>query len=97
MGLNFEIRYHELVMREDIPRLPSSWRIRIKMAIETRLTLFPELYGKALRRSLHGYYKLRVGDYRVIFKIEKQTTIKIIIIGHRSKVYKEVEKKIGLA
>jgi len=95
MGLNFKIQYHELVVREDIPRLSSSWRVRIKKAIETRLILFPELYGKPLRRSLHGYHKLRVSDYRVIFKIEKQTTVKIIIIGHRSKVYEQMEKRIG--
>ncbi len=90
---NFEIRYHEIVPREDIPRLSSSWRIRIKTAIETRLSLFPELYGKPLRRSLKGYRKLRVGDYRVIFKMEKRL-VKIVIIGHRSTIYKEIEKRV---
>jgi len=44
----------------------------------------PELYGKPLRRSLKGYRKLRVGDYRVIFRIEKHF-IKIFVIQHRSK------------
>ena len=91
--MSFAIRYHELVVRDDIPRLPKTMRLRIKRAIEQRLMSEPELYGKPLRRSLHGYRKLRVGDYRVIFKIEK-TTVKILIIDHRSVVYENIWKRV---
>lgn len=93
MGVNFEIRYHEAVVKEDIPRLSSEWKKRIKTAIEARLSSLPDLYGKPLRRSLKGYRKLRVGDYRVIFRIEGET-VKIFIIGHRSVVYKNVEGRL---
>lgn len=35
-------------------------------------------------------YKLRIGNYRVIADIDKNTeTIKVILIGHRKNVYKE--------
>ncbi|MEK7615924.1 MAG: type II toxin-antitoxin system RelE/ParE family toxin [Patescibacteria group bacterium] len=91
--MSFTIRYHELVVRNDIPELPKRMRDRIKQAIETRLTTEPELYGKPLRRSLHGYRKLRVGDHRVIFKIEKRV-VKILIIQHRSVIYQNVWKRI---
>jgi mRNA interferase RelE/StbE len=93
MGVIFKIRYHEAVAGEDIPRLSSEWKKRIKTAIEARLSSFPDLYGKPLRRSLKGYRKLRVGDYRVIFRIEEQT-VKIFIIEHRSAVYRNAEGRL---
>lgn len=89
----FEITYHEQVVKKDIPKLSSFWRAKIKKAIETKLITKPELYGKPLRRSLKNYYKLRVGDYRVIFRIEGQQ-IRVLIIQHRSVVYSKVDKRI---
>jgi len=88
----FEIVYHPLVVRNDIPKLSSEWKEKVRIAIEKRLMTRPELYGKPLRRSLKGYRKLRVGDYRVIFKIEKNT-VRVLIIQHRSVVYDEAEKR----
>ena len=36
----------------------------------------------------HPFFKLRIGDYRVILDIKSSDeTIKIILVGHRSKVY----------
>jgi mRNA interferase RelE/StbE len=93
MALNFSILYHELVVEKDIPGLPSAWREKIKRTVESRLTTQPEVYGKPLRRSLKGYRKLRVGDYRVIFKIEGRT-VKILVIQHRSVVYRMIQKRI---
>ncbi len=91
--MSFTIKYHELVVKNDIPRLSALMRKRIRRAIEERLMTQPELYGKPLRRSLHGYRKLRVGDYRVIFKIEK-TAVKVLMIEHRSVVYQNIWKRI---
>lgn len=71
MEISFSIIYHYLVVRSDIPRLSVLWRRKVQSAIEEKLTTNPDLYGKPLRRSLAGYRKLRVGDYRVIFRIEE--------------------------
>lgn len=84
--MNFEVRYHELVLKEDIPKLPRNIKESIKRAIAEKLMIAPEHFGKPLRRSLKGYRKLRVGDYRVIFRIERKM-VKIFIIQHRSVVY----------
>jgi len=89
----FNIIYHHLVVSHDIPKLSREWEENISCAVEKKLTTFPDLYSKPLRRALKGYRKLRVGDYRIIFKIEKKT-VKIIMIQHRSKVYNESEKRI---
>jgi len=91
--MSFEIHYHETVTPEDIPRLSASTKVRLKAAIEQKLIAHPETYGRPLRKSLKSYRKLRVGDYRVIFRIENQT-VKIFLIQHRSVVYKHAEKRL---
>lgn len=89
----FNVVYHHLVVRDDIPKLSHAWKEKVRRAIEERLTTRPDLYGKPLRRSLKGYRKLRVGDYRVIFRIEK-STVKVLIIQHRSVVYTQAKKQV---
>ncbi|MEM8781027.1 MAG: type II toxin-antitoxin system RelE/ParE family toxin [Cyanobacteria bacterium P01_G01_bin.49] len=43
---------------------------------------------KPLKGSYSGYYRYRVGDYRVVYSIEDDlVAVNIIIIAHRSKVY----------
>lgn len=91
--MNFEIIYHDLVSKNDIPSLPKTTRARIKNAIGKKLTTEPDKYGKPLRRSLKGYRKLRVGDYRIIFRIEEKR-VKIFLIQHRSVVYDKAEARI---
>ncbi|WP_230400971.1 type II toxin-antitoxin system RelE/ParE family toxin [Microcystis aeruginosa] len=39
-----------------------------------------------LTREWSGFYKLRVGDYRVIYEFDRESRI-IIRVGHRSEVY----------
>ncbi len=46
----------------------------------------PQEFGEPLRRTLKGYWKLRVGDYRVIYKVIGITVL-ILRIGHRREVY----------
>ena len=89
----FQIVYHFLVVRDDIPNLPNEWKKKIQRAIEERPATHPDLYGKPLRRSLRGYRKLRVGDYRVIFRIGKES-VKILVIQHRSVVYDSAERRV---
>ena len=65
----------------------------IKRAIEERLTKSPEIYGKPLQRTLKGYWKLRVGEYRVVFK-PVGNEIRIFAIIHPKNVYKEIGKRL---
>lgn len=60
----------------------------ILKSIEKKLTSNPYEFGKPLQYSLKTYYRLRVGDYRVIYKIfEKEVIVLIIEIGHRREIY----------
>ena len=48
-----------------------------------------EINHKPLTGHLKGAYKLRVGDYRVVYEIKSTSSILIIrLIGHRSEIYK---------
>lgn len=91
--MNYSITYHPLVVSKDIPKLGSAKRHRIKKAIEEKLTKRPEVFGIPLRYSLKGSRKLRVGDYRIIFRIQKKE-IYILIIQHRSAVYQDLYKRM---
>lgn len=82
----FQLRYHPDVSRIDLPFINKDMQRRIQKAIEQRLLTQPFQYGEPLRRSLKGYRKLRVGDYRVIYEVFR-TEIRIYTIGHRKEVY----------
>lgn len=85
--MTYEVEYLETVVREDIPKLSKTARQRIRRAIEEKLTTRPVEFGKPLRYSLKGARRLRIGDYRVIFRIELPRTVVILKIGHRREVY----------
>ena len=91
--MEFEIRYHPDVKNVDLPLIDAQIQKRIKRAIETRLMTEPHQYGKPLQKTLKGYWKLRVGDYRIVFKI---IGYEIYILGiiHRKKVYEKIGKRI---
>ena len=43
--------------------------------------------GVPLKGEFKGLYKLRIGDYRVIYAKTGRETVVVLRIGHRSKVY----------
>jgi mRNA interferase RelE/StbE len=90
---NYSIRYHRFVP-DDLARLDAFWHDEVLAAIESKLFIQPELFGKPMRQSLKGCRKLRIGDYRVVFRIEKRT-VQILAIVHRSTKYKGVEKRLS--
>ncbi|MBU4509803.1 type II toxin-antitoxin system mRNA interferase toxin, RelE/StbE family [bacterium] len=83
-----KINYHPRVKSDDIPRLSSNIAVRIENAIRRRLMVNPIKYGFYLRGTLNGYRKLRVGDWRVIYRVVDDKEIRILAIGNRKDVYK---------
>ncbi len=82
----YTLLYHPLIATDDIPAIPRNVQRRLAQAIEARLTTAPERYGAPLRASLKGYWKLRVGDYRVVYKIVREE-VWVLAILHRKRVY----------
>ena len=88
--MKYQIEYSTLVNAKELRHIPHADLLRIKKAIEAKLGTQPDLFGKPLRRSLKGHWSLRVGEYRVIYRIEK-AIVKIFVIAHRSVVYEELK------
>jgi mRNA interferase RelE/StbE len=85
--LTYRIEYLESVIREDIPPLSKSVKEQVRRAIERKLTSHPIEFGKPLRYSFKGARRLRVGDWRIIYRIEPPDVVLIVKIGHRKEVY----------
>jgi mRNA interferase RelE/StbE len=91
--VEFTVRYHPEVKKIDLPMINVKMRERIRRAIESRLMTAPQEYGLPLRKNLGGFWKLRVGDYRVVFKVEGEM-VSILAIRHRRSVYEDVTGRI---
>ncbi len=89
----FSLSYHPDVKTVDLSFIDKKSQNRIKKAIETRLVIAPHQYGEPLRKTLKGFWKLRVGDYRIVYKIV-ENEVWILGIIHRKKVYEEIERRI---
>jgi mRNA interferase RelE/StbE len=49
----------------------------------------PRLLGKALAGELQGLIRFRVGDFRLICRLEDQVlTILVLEVGHRREIYR---------
>ena len=92
-SMSFNLIYHADVKRVDLPKINMKDRSMIKRAIEERLATRPEVFGKPLQRTLKGYWRLRVGEYRVVFRIA-ENDILVLGIVHRKEVYQRVKKRI---
>lgn len=87
---NFQIEYLDNVVEEDIPSLPKTIRERIRYAIETRLAVDPVGLGKPLRYSFVGHRRIRVGDYRIVYRLDmKKHVVLIVLIKHRKDIYED--------
>jgi mRNA interferase RelE/StbE len=91
--MEYNLIYHPDVKKVDLPKIDAKNKAMIKRTIEERLTTSPEVYGKPLRRSLKGYWKLRVGNFRIVFKIAG-SDLRILAIIDRKAVYQKSEKRI---
>lgn len=90
----YALFYHADVKEEDLPGIPRNMQERIRSAIEERLLADPGKYGEPLKRGLQGYRKLRVGGYRVVYKVDKEKIL-ILKIGHRKEVYRQAHLRIA--
>ena len=92
----WNIEYHNEV-KEDLKSIDNHDREIILKTIEKKLSFEPEKYGRPLRADLKRFWKLKIGDYRVVYKIEKAKVVVIIVaVGYRRdfEVYKTAVKRV---
>ena len=74
---------------DDLSTLDKSIAKRIMNRIEWFSENIENSSPTPLKSRLSGFYKLRIGDWRVIYEISKKAkTIFIHKIGHRKDIYK---------
>ncbi|MBK8430125.1 MAG: type II toxin-antitoxin system RelE/ParE family toxin [Chloroflexi bacterium] len=74
---------------DDLAGLPKPIAQRILNKIRWLAENFPSLVPEPLTGQWEGVYKLRVGDYRVLYTFnEMKTSITIHFVRHRREVYK---------
>lgn len=86
------IKFHPLVWKEDFKKIDLHSQKRIIRIIAKKLSIDPKGYGKALSGELRGYWRLKVGDFRVIYRIlTDRIEVLVVKVGIRRdfKVYEE--------
>lgn len=69
-----------------ILKQPQPQRVRLLSAISK----LPDEEDRKALKGYAGYYRLRVGDYRVIYTVENDKLIvRVVNIGNRGDVYKK--------
>jgi len=70
----------------DLKTLDKTVARRVIKELEEALSCNPDC-GEALTRQFKGLFKLRIGDYRVVYS-KKQGGILVLRIRNRNKVYR---------
>ncbi len=73
---------------EDLKGMPAKAQSQILKEITWLGLNFEQVQPKGLTENLAGFYKLWVGDYRVLYEIDAELeVIAIDRVGHRREIY----------
>ncbi len=75
---------------KELSSLDSQARKEIILYLRERIATDqdPKRFGKPLRGGLHGLWRYRVGNYRIVCQIREQVVIVLVLrIDHRKEVY----------
>jgi len=76
--------------RRELRQLDRQFQDRILKYLRTRVatTEDPRRFGKSLSGGMHGLWRYRVGDYRLVCQLQDGgLTVLVVRIGHRSEIY----------
>lgn len=75
----------------DLKKLDRAVAARILSTLEDRIATLdnPRMIGAALTGDHAGYWRWRIGDYRVVARVEDaRITILVVRVAHRRDVYR---------
>ena len=84
--MSYTLKIDDKVFK-DLKKIDKTWQKRVLSKMKT--TLIDDPYsGKKLIGNLSPFWRLRVGDYRVIYVIEEEiVTVEVVKVRHRKEVY----------
>lgn len=85
--MSYSVEYEPEALA-DLDKLTQSVRVRITNKINWLAAHFDQITPQPLTADLAGFFKLRVGDYRVIYSFSGEDNMIVIYqIGHRREIY----------
>jgi mRNA interferase RelE/StbE len=88
----YELAFHPSVTK-DLRRLAPGVQQRVLDKVCWLLDHVEEWRHEPLTAQWAGMYRLRVGDYRVVYGIDREhRQITVYAVGHRSEIYRLREK-----
>lgn len=94
----WKIKVNPLIIKEDFKKISKKDQNHILKTIRKKLSKAPEEYGAPLRHGLKGLWKLKISDYRVIYRIDKnEIQVLVLKVGIRrdEEVYKEMLNRLN--
>jgi mRNA interferase RelE/StbE len=83
---HYALSFRPAALRQ-LRKLDSQAARRIKAATSA-LCADPRPHGAKALTDQHGWLRIRVGDYRIIYEVRDSGLVVLIIqVGHRSQVY----------
>jgi len=76
--------------RKELRKLDKAAQSNILKYLRERIAQsgHPSDFGKPLRHEKYGFWRYRVGDYRIVCQIkDEELTVLILRVGHRKDVY----------
>ena len=84
----YEVVWHEKV-KADLAPLTKREASRIIVKVKEHLLQKPEGLAKPLKGIFKGLYRYRVGDYKVIFAIDRaEHRVIVLHVKHRKEAYR---------
>jgi mRNA interferase RelE/StbE len=85
--MSYTVKYQPQAV-SDLKKLDRQTQKRIIAKITWLAENFEQIIPQSLTENWSSFYKLRVGDYRVIYSIDRQIEVLWIEkIGHRKEIY----------
>lgn len=94
--MRWNVQFHPAVY-DDLKRLGNTEAKRVLKAIDERIANGePDKIGKPLNGTLAGFRRLRVGDVRIVYRINGTEIVLVVCVGPRrnDEVYETVTKRL---
>lgn len=87
------------IFDEDFRTIDRPQQQRLIRTIRKKLTTDPFQYGRPLGGDLKGFWKLKVGEFRVVYQIiERRVEVYVVSVGYRrnEEAYLAAAKRLKL-
>lgn len=94
--MSYVLRYHPQAERDLFDTAPQD-SLRVHRTLQKKLKTSPLAFGVYLHGVLHPHRKLRIGSFRVVYRVlEKEGMVFVIAVGLRKDniVYQKALKRL---